>query len=239
MPVARGASSPLPGSSGRALGWECRVMWCGVAVPASLPPRPHRQHGQVERVEDQLHAPAGPAPGRPGTGSRAGRPVAVLETVRHSDQRNASARSASGGARERAAGFPPGQRRLPGLGMLPDVVDRLGPGGEQLVQLRQVRDPGGAVLGQLDQELAADGPEKSFDFPPSLGPAGLAVDQLDAQLRAGPQQPRIDERRLRYRRRRARGPRGRPARGAARRPAGWCPRRTRTGRPSPLGNDHR
>ena len=72
----------------------------------------------------------------------------------------------AGGERERAAGFPPGQWRLPGLGMLPDVVDRLGPRGEQPVQLGQVREPGGAVLGQLGQELAADGPEKSFDFPP-------------------------------------------------------------------------
>ena len=37
MPVARGASSPGSGS-GRALGWECLVMWCGTAVPASRPP---------------------------------------------------------------------------------------------------------------------------------------------------------------------------------------------------------
>ena len=37
MPVARGASSPGSGS-GRALGWECLVTWCGTAVPASRPP---------------------------------------------------------------------------------------------------------------------------------------------------------------------------------------------------------
>src|SRR6266568_9015154 len=35
MPVARGASSPGMGS-GRALGWAWRVMWCGMAVPASV-----------------------------------------------------------------------------------------------------------------------------------------------------------------------------------------------------------
>src|SRR6516164_11436178 len=50
--------------------------------------------------------------------------------------------------------------------MLPDVVDRLGPGGEQLVQLGQVLDPGGALPGQLDQELIPHSPEESFDFSP-------------------------------------------------------------------------
>jgi hypothetical protein len=79
--------------------------------------------------------------------------------------------------------------------MLPDVVDRLGPGGEQPVQFRQVRDLGGAVLGQLGEELAAGSPEKALYFSPALRPARLAVHQLDAQRRAGPQQPRIDERR--------------------------------------------
>jgi hypothetical protein len=71
----------------------------------------------------------------------------------------------------------------------------LGPRGEQPVQLCQARDLGRAGLGQLGQELAADSPEKSFYFSPALGPAGPAVHQLDAQLGAGPQQPRVDERR--------------------------------------------
>jgi len=39
---------------------------------------------------------------------------------------------------------------------------------EQPVQLRQVRDLRGAVLGQLGQELAPDSPEKSFYLPPAL-----------------------------------------------------------------------
>src|SRR6266487_4733252 len=39
---------------------------------------------------------------------------------------------------------------------------------EQPVQLRQVRDLRGAVLGQLGQELAPDSPEKSLDFPPAF-----------------------------------------------------------------------
>jgi hypothetical protein len=73
------------------------------------------------------------------------------------------------------------------------VVDRLHPGGEQLVQLSQVRDPGGALLGQLDQEAIPDGPEKSFYFPLTFWSSGLTVDQLDTQLGAGAQQPRIDE----------------------------------------------
>jgi hypothetical protein len=75
----------------------------------------------------------------------------------------------------------------------PDVVDRLGPGGEQLVQLGQVLDPGGALPGKLDQEAILDGPEKSFYFSLPFWPSGLTVDQLDAQLGAGAQQPRIDE----------------------------------------------
>jgi hypothetical protein len=56
--------------------------------------------------------------------------------------------------------------------MLPDVIDGLGPGGEQPVQPGQVRDLGGAALGELGQELAADSPEKSFYLPPALGLTG-------------------------------------------------------------------
>ena len=67
-----------------------------------------------------------------------------------------------------AGGYFAERDRLPGLRMLPGVVDGLGPGGEQPVQLRQVPDPGGAVLGQLGQELAPDCPEKSFDLPPAF-----------------------------------------------------------------------
>jgi len=56
--------------------------------------------------------------------------------------------------------------------MGPGVVDRLGPRGEQPVQLREVRDLGGAGLGQLGQELAADGAEEPLDLPPPLGLTG-------------------------------------------------------------------
>ena len=162
--------------------------------PGVLSVAPDEQDGQVEWVEDELHAPAGQRrvdlvlvsvqgnQGRLGDGPPFG-PAERLGQVR------------AGGERERAAGFPAGQRRLPGLRMLPDVVDRLGPGGEQLVQLGQVLDPGGALLGQLDQELIPHGPEEPFYFPPPFWPSGLTVDQLDAQLGAGAQQPRVHERR--------------------------------------------
>ena len=161
--------------------------------PGVLAVAPDEQDGQVERVEDQFHAPAGERrvdlvlvavqgdQGRLGHGPPF-RPAERLSQVR------------LGRGRERAAGFPPGQRRLPGLRMLPHVVNRLHPRGEQLVQLGQVRDPGGALLGKLDQETITDSPEKSFDFSLSFWSSGLAVDQLDAQLGAGAQQPRIDER---------------------------------------------
>ena len=193
MPVARGASSPGRGS-GRALGWACRVMWCGVAVPASCPP--DRTDSTVRSNGSKTSSTRRPARRRVdlvavavhghGRGLGDGPPFGPAERL---------GQVRGGGDGERAAGFPPGQRRLPGLGMRPGVVDRLGPRGEQPVQLRQVRDLGGAGLGQLGQELAADGAEEPLDLPPALGPSGLAVHQLDAQPGAGPQQPRVDERR--------------------------------------------
>jgi hypothetical protein len=49
-----------------------------------------------------------------------------------------------------------------------DVVDRLGPGGEQPVQLGQPGQPGGALAGELGQELIPDCPEKSLDLAPAF-----------------------------------------------------------------------
>src|SRR5207247_8682242 len=68
--------------------------------------------------------------------------------------------------RERGAGQPPVHGRLPGLAVRPGVVDRLAPGGEQPVQLRQVRD--GRPVADLDQELLAGSPEETLDLPPPL-----------------------------------------------------------------------
>ena len=98
-----------------------------------------------KRVEDELDRAARPAPGRPGSGcrawtpSRSWRPSAILTSGTHQPGRRATGR----GTGRRLP--DPGQRSLPGLGMLPDVVDRFCPGGEQPVQLRQVRDLRGAV----------------------------------------------------------------------------------------------
>jgi hypothetical protein len=71
------------------------------------------------------------------------------------------------------------------------MVDPLAPGGEQPVQLRQVRDAG--PVADLDQELFPHSPEKAFYFAPAFRPAGRAVRDLDAQPRRGPVQRRIDE----------------------------------------------
>ena len=62
--------------------------------------------------------------------------------------------------------------------MGPDVINRLYPGGEQPVQLRQIRDLGGAGLGQLGQELAAYGPEKPFYLPPAFWLTGQSQSSL-------------------------------------------------------------
>ena len=82
------------------------------------------------------------------------------------------------------------------------VVDGLDPGGEQGVQLQQRSRLGepllsevfNAAVGDLDEELVAHGAEEPFDLPPALRAVRGGVDQADAELAAGPQQPRIDER---------------------------------------------
>jgi hypothetical protein len=78
------------------------------------------------------------------------------------------------------------------------VVDGLDPRGEQPVELAQVGDPMAAgivgVAGDLDQELFAHGPEVAFDLPAALRAAWHGVDQPNPEARAGPQQPRVDER---------------------------------------------
>ena len=102
--------------------------------------------------------------------------------------------------RERAGGAPAGERGRCGLGVDLAVVDGLDPRGEQRVELAQVGDRVPArialgVPGDLDEELLADGPEVAFDLPAALRPTRGGVDQPDAELRAGAQQPGVDERR--------------------------------------------
>ena len=71
------------------------------------------------------------------------------------------------------------------------MVDPLAPGGEQPVQLRQVRDAG--PVADLDQELFPHSPEKSLYLAPSFRPPGCAVRDLDPQPRRGPVQRRVDK----------------------------------------------
>ena len=98
---------------------------------------------------------------------------------------------------------PPGQRCLPGLGVHLVVIGRLDPRGEQPVELEQrsgrcqpwLGQVGGAGVGDFDEELIADRPEKPLDFASALGPVRGGVHQPDPELAAGPQQPRVNERR--------------------------------------------
>ena len=157
----------------------------------------HRDPGQVERVEDQLHL----LPGQVRLDLVA---VAVQRYRRGLGHRPVSAPPERLGQRvglgqgERGAAHPPGQRRGPGLGVDPVVVDLLDPGGEQPVQLAQVGDgpPRPAVGGgELDCEPVVHGPEEPLDLAPALRPARRRVRQADAEFRARPQQPRVCERR--------------------------------------------
>ena len=67
------------------------------------------------------------------------------------------------------------------------VVDGLGPGGEQAVQLGHVVEF--AAGADLDQELVADGAEEPFDLAPPGRLSRLGVGQPDTERRAGPQHP--------------------------------------------------
>jgi hypothetical protein len=52
------------------------------------------------------------------------------------------------------------------------MVDGLGPGGEQPVQLGQPADRRGCLPGELDEELIPDSPEESFYLAPALRLSG-------------------------------------------------------------------
>jgi hypothetical protein len=157
----------------------------------------HLQAGQVEGVEDQLDTAA----------DQGGVDLVAVAVQAHQgglghgavlrpqERLGQIGRDRDG---EGAAGHPPGQGRLSGLGVHAAVVDALHPGGEQPVQLGQVGEvvAGCAVGGgDLDHELAVDTAEEAFDLAATLGSARGGVHQLDAQLGAGPQQPRVHKRR--------------------------------------------
>ena len=135
----------------------------GLAVPADL------DGGQVEGVEHALDAAAGQRRvGLIGPAEQLDRGGLGDEPPLSPQERLAQLLRRRGG--ERRAGQPPLDRRLAGLPVRPGVVDRLVPGGEQLVQLGQVRD--GRAVADLDQELLPHDSEKSFDLPPALGRPG-------------------------------------------------------------------
>ena len=120
MPVVGPGASA--GTSGRALGCECRLIWNGSAVPASAPWR--GPAGRSGRTGRRPARPCGrPGAGRPDSGCRAGTPAAVLDTVRYSDQRNASARSAGAGTGNGAPAIQRASGAIVGLGVDPPVVD--------------------------------------------------------------------------------------------------------------------
>lgn len=85
------------------------------------------------------------------------------------------ARSAKGERRQRAPSFshPPASREAvrgePGLRVLADVVGRLDPGSEKPVSSAGPGQLAGPLLGQLGQELAADGAEEPLNFPRPSG----------------------------------------------------------------------
>ena len=132
---------------------------------------------QVEGVEDQLGLAAGQqladlvgvAVQRHGGGLGDGAVLAPQERLAQLGRGRQR-------QRDRDAFLPAAQRGCPGLGVRPDVVDGLCPGGEQPVQLREAGDRRGRPGGDLDQELVADGAEEPSESSPSFGPAGLAVD---------------------------------------------------------------
>ncbi|WP_342593459.1 hypothetical protein [Streptomyces inhibens] len=77
------------------------------------------------------------------------------------------------------------------------MADVLGPGREQAVHLQQAVDlPSGLTVtgGDLDDEFAVHGAEEPLDLASALRAPWGGVHQLDAEFRAGPQQPRVDER---------------------------------------------
>lgn len=160
----------------------------------------HRDVAQVEGVEEQLDPPPGQRGvdlvgvavqgecGGLGHGALLG-PQERLVQLR----RGGCHRPGPAGGHDRLPGaVPPVQRRLPGLGVHPGVVDGLDPGGEVLIQfLHGVQLPAGA---DLDEELLTHGTKHPLDLPSSLRAPWGGVDQADPQACQGAQELPINER---------------------------------------------
>ena len=201
----------------------------GAALPAHLDAVTGRTGRRPARPGGQ------PARDRPGRCCRAATPSRSCGRcgARSTRTPHAAGRGLAAAAPPRPAVRPPLERGLPGLGVHPAVVDGVRPGGEQPVQLADVSHvppPALAGLaGDLDEELLPDNPEKALYLASPLRPAWGGVGELDAEHRAGAQQPRVHERGPVVDVDPPRGHRGWPGRAAARRPGGRCPRRARTG----------
>ena len=191
MPVrAAGAGS----SSGGALGWACQAddLRDGPADLAALPV--HGELGQVERVEDALHLPAGEKRVHGIHVALDGNGGGLADLPDHAPaERLLQQRRVR--QRQRPGRGEPGLRGLPGLAVDAGVVDGAQPRAEQAVQFLQVLDlvagRAGVVAGDLGQELLLDSLERAFDLAPAHRASRLTVDQLGAQHRARPGQGRI------------------------------------------------
>ena len=138
--------SPAAGSgsgvSGLAFGWAWREMVCGTAFPYALVAVADLDGFQVERVRTPAPPCARPGPRRPGrcwraaTRWRSWSPRGIRTT---GTPRSDSSAVGIAGVRPKPvpAGFPAGQRGLPGLGMGAAVVFGFDPGCEQPVELQQ------------------------------------------------------------------------------------------------------
>ena len=191
-----GGRDRLPGP-GLGVGVAADDVRDGLPGWAALPA--HLDAGQVERVEDQLSPAAG----------QRGIDLVGVSVQRHDGRLADGAVLAPqerlvqlGGARQRRRSpgpsiRPPLERGLPGLGVHPAVADRFRPRGERPVQLADAGHvpPAGlaGITGDLGQELLPDSEKQALYLPPPLRPAWGGVGELDAQHRASPQQPCIDE----------------------------------------------
>ena len=147
--------------------------------------------GQLQRVEDQLHPPAGqPGVDLVGVAVHLDRPGPRDDPALGPAER--LAQQALVGQLRRAGREEPLKRRLPGLRMHSPVIDLLDPRLEGLVELLKARR---RVVLELAQHLLADRAKYPLYLAATLGPPRPAVDQADPQHRARPQQLPGHERR--------------------------------------------
>ena len=140
--------------------------------------------GQVERVKDQLDASADEGGvNLVGVGEQAHRRGLSHRPGLGPQER--LVQLLGGGVAGQASGAEPLEWGLFGLGVDSAVIDRLHPGGEELVEAGDVVDLG---VGDLDEELVAHGAEHPLDLAPPLRAARTGMDHADPEAGARPQQ---------------------------------------------------